>query len=35
MAGTLRMMSPVIHSILGGANATQLRVIARHISHLM
>jgi hypothetical protein len=35
MAGTLRMMSPVIHRILAGANATQMRVIARHISHLM
>jgi hypothetical protein len=35
MTGALRIMSPVIHSILGGANATQVRVIARHISHLM
>ena len=35
MAGTMRLMSPVIRSILGGVNATQVRVIARHISHLM
>ena len=35
MAATLRMMSPVIRSILAGTNATQLRVIARHIRQLM
>ena len=35
MAGALRMMSPVIRTILAGANATQLRVITRHIRHLM
>lgn len=35
MAGTLRIMSPVVHTILAGANVTQVRVIARHISHLM
>ncbi len=35
MAGALRVMSPIIRSILGGANATQLRVITRHIRHLM
>jgi hypothetical protein len=35
MTGTLRMMSPVIRSILAGTNATQLRVITRHIRQLM
>lgn len=35
MGGAMRMMSPVIRTILAGANATQLRVIGRHISHLM
>ena len=35
MAGALRMMSPVIRSILGGANTTQLRAIGKHIRHLM
>jgi hypothetical protein len=35
MAGALRVMSPVIRRILAGANTAQLRVIARHIRHLM
>jgi hypothetical protein len=35
MGGALRILSPVIHTILSGANATQVRVIARHISDLM
>ena len=35
MAGALRVMSPLIRSILGGANAAQLHVITRHIRHLM
>jgi hypothetical protein len=35
MGGALRIMSPVIRTILAGANATQMRVIGRHISHLM
>ena len=35
MAGTLRVMSPIIRSILAGTNATQLHVIARHIRQLM
>ena len=35
MAGALRVMSPIIRSILAGTNATQLHVIARHIRHLM
>lgn len=35
MAGTLRVMSPIIRRILAGTNAAQLHVIARHIRHLM
>jgi len=35
MAGSLRVMSSVVRSILAGTNATQLRVIARHIRQLM
>ena len=35
MAGALRMMSPVIRTILASTNATQLRVITRHIRQLM
>jgi hypothetical protein len=35
LGGALRIMSPAIRSILSGANGAQLRVIARHISHLM
>ena len=35
MAGALRVMSPIIRSVLAGTNATQLRVIARHIRQLM
>jgi hypothetical protein len=34
-AGAMRVMSPVIRTILGRADATQLRVIATYISHLM
>jgi len=34
-AGALRIMSPMIRSILGGTNETQLRVISRHIRELM
>ena len=35
MAGSLRVMSSVVRGILAGLNATQLRVIARHIRELM
>ena len=35
MAGALRVMSPVIHTIVASTNGTQLRVIARHIRQLM
>jgi hypothetical protein len=35
LAGAMRMMSPIVRSVIGGASAPQLRVIARHIRHLM
>ncbi len=35
LAGTQRVMSPVIRSIIAGTNAAQLRVIAAHIRSLM
>ena len=35
LAGALGMMSPVIRGVLSGRNAPELRVIARHIRHLM
>ena len=35
MAGALRIMSPMIRSILGGTNGAQLRIISRHIRQLM
>jgi hypothetical protein len=35
MAGAVRVLSPVIHTILARTNAAQLRVIGRHIQHLM
>lgn len=35
MAGALRMMSPIIGRILGGADTPQLRGVARHIRELM
>jgi len=35
MAGALRVMAPLIRSVLAGTNATQLRVITRHIRQLM
>jgi len=34
MAGALRVISPVIGRILGGADTPQLRGVARHIRHL-
>jgi hypothetical protein len=34
MSGALRVMSPVIGRILGGADTEQLRGVARHIRHL-
>ena len=35
MSGALRIMSPIIGKILGGADAAQLRVVSRHIRDLM
>jgi hypothetical protein len=35
MSGVLQVMSPIIRSVLAGTNAAQLRVIVRHIRHLM
>jgi hypothetical protein len=35
MGGALRVMSPMIRRILAGTNTGQLRVIGRHIRHLM
>src|ERR1017187_5915414 len=35
MAGALRIMSPMIRSILGGTDGAQLRIISRHIRQLM
>ena len=35
LAGTLRLMSPVIRGVLSGTSAPQLRVIAGHIRQLM
>jgi hypothetical protein len=35
MAGALRVMSPVIRTILARTNSAQLRVITRHIHQLM
>lgn len=35
MAGALRIMSPMIRSILGGTDGGQLRIISRHIRQLM
>jgi hypothetical protein len=34
-AGVLRVLSPMVRTILGGANDAQLRVICRHIRGLM
>ena len=35
VSGALRMMSPIVRNVIGGASAPQLRVIARHVRHLM
>lgn len=35
LAGVLRLMSPVVRSIIGGSDTPQLRVIGRHIRQLM
>ena len=35
ISGAVRIMSPIARSVLGGADAKQLRVISRHIRDLM
>lgn len=35
VSGALRVMSPIAGTILGGADASQLKVISKHIRHLM
>ena len=35
ISGALRVLSPIARSILGGADARQLRVVSKHIRHLM
>lgn len=34
MSGALRVMSPIVRTILHGASAAQLKVIAEHMRHL-
>lgn len=35
VSGAVRIMSPIVSSVLGGADAKQLRVVSRHIRQLM
>ena len=35
ITGAVRVMSPIVRSVLGGADARQLRVVAKHIRSLM
>lgn len=35
ISGTVRVMSPIVRSVLGGADAKQLRVVSKHIRGLM
>ena len=35
ISGALRIMSPIAGTVLGGADAKQLKVISKHIRHLM
>ncbi len=35
ISGAIRIMSPLAGTILGGADAKQLKVISKHIRHLM
>lgn len=35
VSGALRVMSPIVRSVLGGANGRQLQVISKHIRQLM
>lgn len=35
IAGSLRVMGPIVRNVLGGADAKQLRVISKHMRALM
>ncbi len=35
ISGALRIMSPIAGTVLGGADAKQLKAISKHIRHLM
>ena len=35
VAGAMRVMSPIVRSVLGGADADQLRAVSAHIRGLM
>jgi hypothetical protein len=35
ISGAVRVMSPIVRSVLGGADAGQLRVVSKHIRRLM
>jgi hypothetical protein len=35
VSGALRIMSPIVRSVLGGADGRQLRIVSKHIRHLM
>ncbi len=35
ISGALRIMSPIVRSVLGGADSKQLRAVSKHIRHLM
>src|SRR5512138_861075 len=35
VSGALRVMSPIVRSVLGGAGGGQLRVVSKHIRSLM
>ena len=35
ISGAIRIMSPIASTVLGGADAKQLKVISKHIRHLM
>ena len=35
VAGAVRVMTPIVRSVLGGADAAQLRAVSKHIRGLM
>jgi hypothetical protein len=35
VAGTIRVMAPIVRTVLGGADSAQLRAVAKHIRGLM